>query len=262
MSLPCEEAAVLISARLDGALTAQEQDALDAHLALCPDCAALARSLAALSGDFAAIRAETAGALPPADLTGRITDAVRAEKVVPFPAKKPSPWKRWAAAAAVAVIVCAGALASGGPLSADKAAQKPAGTQFAPQEPFAAESDEALPESALCDPGSLFASSQSEPCSNDAAPLTTFDASEKCTNDYSNAHPLDLSDPDAARAAVLYALSLPEDAALTDEGLAPDGCARLFLLSGESEDEAALFADGAVLLRSDDPAAFDAAVGR
>ena len=44
----CEEALALISAGLDGALSPAEAQALEAHLANCPDCAALARTLEGL----------------------------------------------------------------------------------------------------------------------------------------------------------------------------------------------------------------------
>ena len=39
--LTCEQALELISAQLDGALTAEEAGALDEHLAQCPACRAL-----------------------------------------------------------------------------------------------------------------------------------------------------------------------------------------------------------------------------
>ena len=36
--ITCKEALELLSAQLDGAITIEEQAALDAHLALCPEC--------------------------------------------------------------------------------------------------------------------------------------------------------------------------------------------------------------------------------
>ncbi len=43
--LTCEQALELISAQLDGALTAEEAGALDEHLAQCPACRALRADL-------------------------------------------------------------------------------------------------------------------------------------------------------------------------------------------------------------------------
>ena len=46
--LTCEQALELISAQLDGALTAEEAGALDEHLAQCPACRALRADLSTL----------------------------------------------------------------------------------------------------------------------------------------------------------------------------------------------------------------------
>ena len=48
----CEAYVELISGRLDGTLTPEEQAALDAHLAQCPDCRSLMQDLQAISGDL------------------------------------------------------------------------------------------------------------------------------------------------------------------------------------------------------------------
>src|SRR5438105_393058 len=57
----CEQAANLIAARLDGELPPDDRDALDAHLADCPDCRALTEAFhlqhAELRGAFAERRA-------------------------------------------------------------------------------------------------------------------------------------------------------------------------------------------------------------
>ena len=49
--LTCEQALELISAQLDGALTAEEAGALDEHLAQCPACRALRADLSTLHQD-------------------------------------------------------------------------------------------------------------------------------------------------------------------------------------------------------------------
>ena len=41
----CEEAMALMSAKLDGALTPEQEEELAAHLAACPDCAKLMQTL-------------------------------------------------------------------------------------------------------------------------------------------------------------------------------------------------------------------------
>ena len=42
---PCEEYELLLSARLDGALSLKEETQLHAHLAQCPHCRQLAQEL-------------------------------------------------------------------------------------------------------------------------------------------------------------------------------------------------------------------------
>ena len=100
----CEDYIELISAGLDGALSPAEAEALNAHLAQCPDCRALYDDLAALHAGLA----ELPFAEPPAELPERIMAAVSAEKVVPLPTKKNLQWKKWMASAAVLALVVAG----------------------------------------------------------------------------------------------------------------------------------------------------------
>ncbi len=69
----CEDYLVLISAHLDGATSEDEEQQLQAHLRLCPDCRARLESYAAMD---AALSAEDA--LPPPDLQQRIMQAVEA----------------------------------------------------------------------------------------------------------------------------------------------------------------------------------------
>ena len=103
----CNEYTELISAALDGALSPGQRKELDAHLAACPECAALYKELSAL---HAALE-DLPPVEPPADLKARIMEAVAAEKVVPFPPKRndrlPHRW-RWLASAAVLAIVLLG----------------------------------------------------------------------------------------------------------------------------------------------------------
>ncbi len=101
----CEAYAEAISAAVDGALSPEEQAALDAHLAVCPGCRALLHDLQTIHAAMAD--------LPPVEvpdgLCGRIMDAVEQEKIVPLPAKRPARRKTWLAVAAMAALVLAGA---------------------------------------------------------------------------------------------------------------------------------------------------------
>lgn len=104
----CEEYTELISAALDGALSPTEQEKLDAHLASCPDCAALFRELSAL---HAALE-DLPSVEPPKELKARILEQVAQEKVLPFsPPKKKGLSRRsqrWMATAAVLAIAIFG----------------------------------------------------------------------------------------------------------------------------------------------------------
>ncbi len=51
----CEEYEILLSARLDGALTPEETARLEAHLAQCPQCRQLAQELETLQAQTAAL---------------------------------------------------------------------------------------------------------------------------------------------------------------------------------------------------------------
>ena len=50
--MPCDRFTELLSARLDGALTPEEERELEEHLAACPDCRAVGAQLSALQGAF------------------------------------------------------------------------------------------------------------------------------------------------------------------------------------------------------------------
>ena len=59
--ISCEKAELLLSARLDGALSPREAARLEAHLARCPRCQAAARELETLHQEAAGL----AQAVPP-----------------------------------------------------------------------------------------------------------------------------------------------------------------------------------------------------
>ncbi len=99
--MKCENALELISASLDGELTAAEEAQLRDHLAQCPACRALQTELAGLQ---AATQAELETVAPP-ELKARIMDGLPAQAKS---AGKVVYWKRWGAmAAAVALVVLA-----------------------------------------------------------------------------------------------------------------------------------------------------------
>lgn len=106
----CNEYLELISAAIDGALSPTEQEKLSAHLSSCQECQRL-------YDDLSALHAAMAGLPPaeevPAELKGRIMDAVAAEaeeaKAPPFAPKKSTVrWQRWLASAAVLALVVLG----------------------------------------------------------------------------------------------------------------------------------------------------------
>jgi anti-sigma factor RsiW len=111
----CEEVLELLSAALDGELTAQEQAELNAHLAQCPSCSALSAQLTGLHRAMGELEEVPA----PVGFADRVMAQVSAEggsaqrgKVIPFPARKRrrTPWKGWAAAVAVVAVVALGAV--------------------------------------------------------------------------------------------------------------------------------------------------------
>ena len=103
---PCERYEDLLSARLDEALTAQEQADLNAHLETCPHCRKYAQDLQTLHASLLAMAAD-----PP----DWMTDAIMEElKEVPFPPAKPKQtrkarrWAPLACAAALALVLLGG----------------------------------------------------------------------------------------------------------------------------------------------------------
>ncbi|MBQ3277009.1 MAG: zf-HC2 domain-containing protein [Oscillospiraceae bacterium] len=136
----------LISARLDGELTEQEEIALRAHLEECENCRAYRDALRAVTGAEADLPA------PPAELTGRIMDAVRRE-AAPGKTEKIVPLRRYlrpaALAAAAALVIWAG-WRTLGPKGSAKTAAAPMAPMAAVSMAAAdsAEAEEAAPEEA------------------------------------------------------------------------------------------------------------------
>lgn len=117
----CDEIVDLISAALDGALTPDEQTALDEHLAVCPVCSALFADLRALHITVSELDEVPA----PAGFSARVMSAIAADSaqkqndnVIPFPTGKVArtPWKKLAASAAVVAVVALGAISLPGQL--------------------------------------------------------------------------------------------------------------------------------------------------
>ena len=103
----CEEYELLLSAQLDGQLSAREASALEAHLASCPHCRALQAELALIQKEAELLTLE-----PPADLTAKIMAQVRLEPRVSTPLTASSSRRRWTrflAGAAVLALIVAGA---------------------------------------------------------------------------------------------------------------------------------------------------------
>lgn len=103
----CDRALELISMGLDGALTADGRRELDGHLATCEACRSLSEELAELHGAMPELVEEV-----PEGFCETVMERVRAEKVVPITppgGRKRSPWRSWAAMAAVFAVVLVGA---------------------------------------------------------------------------------------------------------------------------------------------------------
>lgn len=103
--MDCEHYEELLSAALDGELSAEEQRELDEHLARCPACAALFDELSAQCAALRELDCQF-----PDGLHERILDRLppQQEKT---PNKKLIPWRRWGALAACLVLVTAAAFA-------------------------------------------------------------------------------------------------------------------------------------------------------
>ena len=108
----CDQALELLSARLDGALTPEEEAGLEEHLAQCPECRALAADLAELHDAMPGLYQA-----PPPELKERVMAQIRAENApisLDEVRKKRSgrkTWRTWGAMAAVMAVVFMSAVA-------------------------------------------------------------------------------------------------------------------------------------------------------
>ncbi|MHB8839779.1 MAG: zf-HC2 domain-containing protein [Gemmatimonadaceae bacterium] len=106
-TIPCDDALVLVSDRLDGTLSDTQRAQLDAHLASCADCRTVAAELEKIHAEAAALPTLT----PSRDLWSGIEARIEAP-VVSLPSHR-RPLARWSsrqvvAAAAVLMAVTAG----------------------------------------------------------------------------------------------------------------------------------------------------------
>lgn len=96
--MDCDKYMELLSARLDGALTEEEERELEEHLAACPDCRAVGAQLSALQGAFPELEE-----IPvPEGFTRGVMDRIRASeapKVIPL-------WKRPQVRALAGLAAC------------------------------------------------------------------------------------------------------------------------------------------------------------
>lgn len=102
----CDEALELISAGVDGELTAEETRILEEHLDHCQACRALLEELRSIHEEMSGLNVPA-----PAGLAEGVMERVRAEKVVPMKPVRSARkrWRTWAASAAVFAVVLLGA---------------------------------------------------------------------------------------------------------------------------------------------------------
>lgn len=107
----CEDYIDLISARLDGLLTHEEEQELEAHLADCPDCRALADQMAEIHAAFSDFEEIPAPEGFAKGVMGRIESLAEPKKtVVPLFSR---PQIRALAGLAACAVLCAGIYQSG-----------------------------------------------------------------------------------------------------------------------------------------------------
>ena len=78
--MTCEESTLLLSARMDGELSVEENKALEAHLASCQECRALAAQLEEVRSAFDGLEELPA----PEGFADRVMERVTAPRVVPL----------------------------------------------------------------------------------------------------------------------------------------------------------------------------------
>ena len=114
--MSCDKYLELLSARLDGALTGEEERELEEHLAICPGCRAVGAQLAALQGAFPELEETPA----PEGFTQGVMDRIREEarpKVIPL-FKRPQ--VRALAGLAACLVLVAGLYGASQPRHLDK----------------------------------------------------------------------------------------------------------------------------------------------
>lgn len=112
----CERAQELISAYIDGEITAGEKAELDEHVAGCKDCADMLAVYSEIS------RAMAEDVEPPASLRESVMSGVREINAERKPKKAKIVWLRWVAAAAAVAIVSFVGVRAIMPKGADSAA--------------------------------------------------------------------------------------------------------------------------------------------
>lgn len=114
----CDEIVELISASLDGELSADEQIALDEHIACCPACSALLDDLRALhtaAADWEEVPAPAGFADNVMRVIAAEAEPEKPDNVIPFAAPKKTKrnyWKQWGVSAAAIAIVVLGAVSA------------------------------------------------------------------------------------------------------------------------------------------------------
>ena len=107
--MDCQRCCELLSARLDGELTGEEERELEAHLKECPGCRTLAEQLSGLHEDFSALEEVPA----PQGFAQGVMDRIRAEeqkKVIPLFRR---PQFKAVAGLAACLVLCAGLYGAG-----------------------------------------------------------------------------------------------------------------------------------------------------
>lgn len=107
--MACQRYYELISQRLDGELSEDEQQELEAHLAVCPSCRALAQQLSGLHEDFSNLEEFPA----PEGFVQGVMERIRMEepkKVIPLFRR---PQFKAAAGLAACLVLCAGLYGAG-----------------------------------------------------------------------------------------------------------------------------------------------------
>ena len=129
--MACQRYYELISARLDGELSQEEERELENHLALCPGCRALAEQLSGLHEDFSALEEARAPEVFVLGVMDRIRGEEQKKKVIPLFRR---PQFKAVAGLAACLALCAGLYGAGQlNLAGQSAAPEVAGSAL-PQE--------------------------------------------------------------------------------------------------------------------------------